>query len=268
MFNKNLFKEIIKCSLVLIIIYFAGRQLAIGWSKVKLYNWEISISVIACSVVLQILTFVLFSKAWRVLISAFGFNVSLKHGFKIAYIANLGRYIPGKVWTVFGIAYYLRKININLETAIASWGIATILGLPPAFIVGSITVYYYPQMLTGVFASDYTYGTKLLLLATVAFSTVVVFIPRYTILIYNMILRLFKKPPIQFELSRKVALQVYIWYLFGWVLYGIAFYVFTAGIMEIAEVPLFAGIGSFVLAYVIGYLAFFHLGDWVRVRLY
>lgn len=260
MFYKTLFKEVLKYSLAIIIIYFAGRQLAIGWNEVKLYNWEISISVIACSVVLHIITFILFSKAWCVLIRAFGFNVSLKHGFKIAYIANLGRYIPGKVWPVLGIAYYLRKININLETAIASWGIATILGLPPAFIVGSITVYYYPKMLNGVFASDYTYGTTLLLIATVAFSAIVVFIPKYTILIYNMILRLFIKPPIRFKLSRKVALQVYLWYLLSWVSYGLAFYVFTAGIMEIAEVPPFAGIGSFVLAYVIGYLAFFSPG--------
>ena len=58
----------------------------------------------------------------------------------------------------------------------------------------------------------------------------------------------------------KVALQVYLGYFVGWICYGVSFYTFMNAIMIDPEIPVIAGIGSFVLAYIIGYLAFFSPG--------
>ncbi|MEA3296717.1 MAG: lysylphosphatidylglycerol synthase domain-containing protein, partial [candidate division Zixibacteria bacterium] len=157
-FGKKLLVTAVKFVLAVIVIYFAGRQLVANWSEVSQYHWTIDPLLIVLSVVLHLVTFALFSKVWCLLIGAFGHQVPLRHGFKIAYIANLGRYIPGKIWPVIGMVYLLKQINISKETAFASWGIATLLGLPPAFLAGAITVFFFPEMLTGSLSGDSVTG--------------------------------------------------------------------------------------------------------------
>jgi uncharacterized membrane protein YbhN (UPF0104 family) len=258
--GSRLFISLIKYLLAFAIVYFAARQFYSSWHEVIRYNWEINLFVILLSCVLHIVTFILFSRSWCVLMEAFGFVIPLRQGFKIAYIANLGRYIPGKIWPLFGMAYYLKKIDIDMRVAVASWGIATILGLPPAFLVGFVTVYFEPPMLTGFAGYKVTDFSLLLVLITLAISVFLAMAPRGTILIYNLILRILKKAPVEFELGRRTAIKVYLWYLLSWVSYGAAFYCFLHGMMAGMEIPAIAGIGSFVLAYVIGYIVFFAPG--------
>lgn len=242
------------------VIYFAGRQLVINWTEVSQYHWTINPLLMILSVVFHLITFALFSKAWCLLMQAFGFSVPLKHGFKIAYIANLGRYIPGKIWPVFGMVYLLKKININKEVAFASWGIATILGLPPAFLAGFITIYFYPEMLSDTLSGNLGISPFVAVVVTFLASFVLVFAPDKTIALFNWLLKTLRRPPVQFKLKKKVALQVYLVYFIGWICYGISFYTFMNAIMSKPDIPAIAGIGSFVMAYLIGYLAFFSPG--------
>jgi len=259
-FVKSFLVIATKFVLAAIVIYFAGRQLTNNWTAVSGYDWTINPLLLILSVVLHLITFAMFSKTWCLLMSAFGFNVPLKHGFKISYIANLGRYIPGKIWPVFGMIYLLKKIDINKEVAFASWGVATILGLPPAFLVGFITLYFYPEMLSSAPGDNLGVYPFVALALTLAVSLILVFAPRRTMSLFNWIVKLLRRPPIQFNLDKKVALQVYLGYFVCWICYGIAFYTFMHAIMGKLEIPVVAGIGSFVMAYLIGYLAFFSPG--------
>lgn len=191
---------------------------------------------------------------------AFGFNVPLKYGFKVSYITNLGRYIPGKIWPVFGMIYLLKKININKEVAFASWGIATVFGLPPAFLAGFITIYFYPEMLSNTLSGNLGIGPFVAVAVTFLVSFVLVFAPDKTMALFNWLLKTLRRPPVQFKLKKKLALQVYLGYFIGWICYGISFYTFINAIMSKPDIPVIAGIGSFVMAYIIGYLAFFSPG--------
>jgi len=244
----------------LVVVYFAGRQLVNNWSEVRQYDWSFNPWLIILSVAIHLLTFWILSKMWCILIKAFGYDVPHRYGFKISYIANLGRYIPGKVWSVFGMIYLLDKIGINKETAFASWGVATIFGLPPAFLAMLITISFYPQMLTGTFGAAPGLATIIAMLAIVAVSLVLVFVPDKSMALCNIVLKFFKRPVIGFKLEKKVALQVYLGYFIGWCCYGAAFYTFVYAIMPDPQLPMIAGMGAFIMAYVVGYLAFFSPG--------
>jgi hypothetical protein len=250
----------IKFVLAATVIYFAGRQLVTNWSEVSGYHWTINPLLIILSVVFHLITFVVLSKMWCLLITAFGFDVPLKYGFKVAYIANLGRYIPGKIWQVFGMVYLLKKININKEVALASWGIATLFGLSPAFLAGFITICFYPEMLSHTLSGNLGIGPFVAVAVTFAASFVLVFAPDKAMALFNWILKTLRRPPVQFKLKKKVALQVYLGYFIGWICYGISFYTFMNAIMVKPDIPVIAGIGSFVMAYIIGYLTFFSPG--------
>jgi uncharacterized membrane protein YbhN (UPF0104 family) len=259
-FVRSFLTTIIKFVLAATVIYFAGRQLVINWTEVSQYHWTIDPLLMILSIVLHLITLVLFSKMWCLGIGASGFDVPLKYGFKIAYIANLGRYIPGKIWTVFGMVYLLKQININKEVAFASWGIATILGLPPAFLAGFITICFYPEILSSTLGGNLGMGPSVAVAATLAVSLMLVSAPGKTMALFNWLLKTLRRPQVQFNLGKKVALQVYLGYFVGWVCYGLAFYTFVNAIMAKPDIPPIAGIGSFVIAYIIGYLAFFSPG--------
>lgn len=257
---KKLLSGFIKLTLAGVIIYFAGRQLVNNWAEVSQYDWTVNPWLIFLSVVLHIVTFGILSKMWCLLINAFGYNVSHKYGFKISYISNLGRYIPGKVWPVFGMIYLLDKIKISKETAFASWGVATVFGLPPAFLAGFITFSLYPEMLKGTFGENI--DATLIIIVAVIFlaSLILIFVPDKSMIIFNRLLRLLRRPEVKFKLEKKVALKVYVGYFIGWTCYGLAFYTFIHSIIADPAIPIAAGIGAFVMAYVIGYLAFFSPG--------
>ncbi len=247
----------VKLLLAATVIYFAGRQLVSNWAEVSQYQWTLDPLMLTLSVVLHLLTFALFSKVWCLLIRAFGFDVPLRHGFKIAYITNLGRYIPGKFWPVIGMVYLLKKIRIDAETAFASWGVATLLGLPPAFLVGFVTFYFFPDMLSGVWGNDPGVGPLVAVIATFGASGLLVLAPNRTMALFNWVIGLLKRGPVQFKLTRKTAMQVYGGYLVCWVCYGLAFHTFVSGVMAGPGIPLAAGVlyhWGFILSPAIGAL--------------
>jgi uncharacterized membrane protein YbhN (UPF0104 family) len=71
---------------------------------------------------------------------------------------------------------------------------------------------------------------------------------------------LFKRPTLTFRLSVGLALKVYLGYVVCWLAYGISFWLFLHAIIAAPNVPLVAAGTTFVIAYQIGYLAFFSPG--------
>jgi len=257
---KSIAITALKFVLAALVIYFAGRQLVVNWAEVSQYDWTLNPVLLAFSVIFHLITFVVFSKSWCILMTAFGYRIPVRYGFKVAYLTNLGRYIPGKIWPVFGMVYLLNQIDVKKEVAFASWGIATILGIPPAFLVAFITVYFHPEMVSKILGEGVGVGSLIALLVIFTASAVLIFWPQRTIALYNWTLRLLRRPPVKLKLDKKVALAVYLGYFVSWICYGISFYTLMHAVMDNPAIPVIAGIGAFVLAYEIGYLTVFAPG--------
>lgn len=252
--------KVLKYCLAAVAVYFAGAQVAGHWTEMASYEWQLNFGWLALSVIGHILTFVLFSKVWCILISGFGYQVPLKYGFKIGYIANLGRYIPGKIWPVFGMTYLAKQIGIREEISVTSWIIALLFTLPAAFLAGACAVILYPDLLSGELESFY--GTTGWIFAAVTFgiSLTLVVAPNQFLALFNLGLKLFKRKPLGFRLSVSTAASVYFGYFICWLCYGLSFWLFIKAIVAEPDIPAMAAAGSFVLAYQIGYLALFAPG--------
>lgn len=250
----------IKLLLAVVVIYFAGRQLVNNWAEISGYDWEINPLLIVLSIAFHLITFVFFSGMWCILIRAFGHNIPFRYAFKISYIADMGRYIPGKVWSVFGMMYYLNRINIKKEVAFASWGVAMILGFIPGFFIVFIALSFYPQMVPEALSGNVGIMPFMAIGLTVLAAAALIFAPDKAMILFNWLLKLLKRPQIHFRLERKVALRIFLGYFIGWIFYGLGFYTFVEAIMVKPELPVIAGVGSFAVAYLLGYLTFFSPG--------
>jgi len=265
---KRLALSLAKIILVCIVIYFVGRRVVQDWHEVVGYSWSLQPGILALSVTLHLATFLLFSKVWCILMKGFGHNIPLLYAFKIGYMANLGRYVPGKIWPVLGMAYLAQKINIPKEVSVASWGIALVFALASSFMAALGGFLLYPDLapveIKGVLGS----GIYVAGIGITVISIILVLAPNTFLRFYNLLLRMFRKPEIRFRLNTKTALQVYLGYFVCWICYGMSFWVFLHAVFLSPPIPLSSGIASFIIAYQIGYLAFFSPGgigvrEWV-----
>ncbi len=260
-FNRhNILKNSIKFILITVVVYFVYKQLVNNWSEVITYSWSIDYPILLLSIIMHLITFVFFSKVWCILIAAFGFKVSLWHAFKIGYITNLGRYIPGKVWPVIGMSYLAKKLDISEEVSVTSWVVALIFTLPSAFLAGFLCTSFSPEMqslgVTKFLGPGVYWITALIFLV----SLFLIFIPNKIFSLLNYILNFLKRPKINFEISIKTALAVYFGYFLCWISYGFSFWLFVSAISSQSNVPIITSIGIFIIAYQIGYLTIFAPG--------
>ena len=255
---RKVLVALLKILLTAVVIYFVVRALADNWSQVVAYKWSINWALLLASVAMHLITFAAFAAVWCLLMRGFGHgSIPFRHGFKIAYIANLGRYIPGRIWPVFGMVYVAKKLEITEETAVASWGVAQLFSVPPSFVVGLAVIYWYPEMVSDHLSKLMGQGLNIFAAATLLISILLIAIPDKLLIVVNWALNKFKRPAIHFKMSFGLALGVYLGYLICWLCYGFAFWLFINAIVDHPGIPILSCVGSFVISYQIGYFAIF-----------
>lgn len=243
------------------VIYFAANQAVVRWDEIAEYPWEINWLLLALSLIAHIIPLAVFANVWRILIAGFGHSaVTLPQAFKIAYLASLGRYIPGKIWQVFGMVYLAKQVNIKEEEAIASWALTQMFAIPASFVLFFVCLFFEPDVFAEI--HDRALDVGLYALSGIMFflSIFVVALPQQALALYNFSLGLIKREPVRFSLSRALAAKVYLGYLFGWAAFGLAFWLFVQAITPNSALSPLAATGAFVLAYQVGYLVFFSPG--------
>lgn len=250
--------RLIKFSLAVIVIYFAGRKILSNWNEISGYDWKIRPVLLILSIFCHQIALVIYSKMWCYVLESFGHDIPLKYAFRISNLSNLGRYIPGKIWSAMGAIYLLKPFGINKEMAFASWILTTIFILPPAFLLGLSALLIYPETIS--YIGGFGSGTIVILVFVICLSVFLMFYPDRAIKILNKFITKLKRPALNFTFGKKTAIKIFAGYLIGWIIYGIAFFIFLNSIMLNPGIPITVAIGSFILAYVIGYLAFFSPG--------
>ncbi len=185
--------------------------------------------------------------------------------FRIVMVANLGRYIPGKLWPLAGLALLSRREGLPASTGTSagllvqgfSLAGAAVLGLPailralPGWEAGAQPPLGLPGS-TG--SSPGTAGplavTLLLLLVGVAS------IPAVTGWGIRLLYRLTGRPPMDAPRPGvSFGPRWLLWHVVVWAAYGLAFAVFLWGLGF--DVPLHQAAPAFTAAYLLGYVALF-----------
>ena len=258
--TKKSILTLLKIILTLVILYFLYRQVAHHWQEIKAYQWEIHWGYMICSVLAGVGTLFVLSSVWLKIIAGFGHKLSITKAFRIFYLSNLGRYIPGKIWQLFGILYLTKKEGIPPERAGASFVFSQMISIPASLLVFVLAAQIEPKLLVDQVAVLGDKSAYLMTAAMVAISLVMVLWPQKVLAVGNAILRKLKRPQVIFTLDKKVALTIFVGYSVSWIMYGTAFWLFTRAVTNGAGCGLVAAVGAFIVAYQIGYLALFAPG--------
>ena len=250
----------LKITLMLVIFYFLYHQVVSNWDQIADYEWHVDYRLALAAIAVALVALMVIASNWQRLIGAFGYDISLRRAFRVFYLSDLGRYIPGKIWTLVGFVYLGRQEGIPPEEITASFVVSQLFLIPAAFLVFALSVQYDSRLLVDQVAFLGEYSAYALTGIMFLMAAAVILYPQRVLALVNLILKRLGRPGIVFKLDKKVALQLFLRYLLGWFLYGSAFYLFVRAVAPDSGLGLIAASGIFAASYQVGYLSLFAPG--------
>ncbi len=190
-------------------------------------------------------TYVWYIEAWRRLLAGWAQRIRFGAAARAWCLANLGRYVPGKIWSVTGLVVLAQREGVRGSAAAASAVAfqALVLGTGVAVVAGA--------------TPGATSGLRLAIGLLVALASLAVLVwgptARWVGRVMNAEAPLNPLPLSAVGLSGALMVA-------GWVTYGFAFWLFIRGLLPDAQLSIATAAGAFTLSYILGTLALFAPG--------
>lgn len=235
----------------IVIFIFLGRVIVEQWYLLENYSWNLDIQYLVVSFIALLGTFLMWALLFEQVFIQLGVPLSLKKIFKILYISNLGRYIPGKVWQFVGMYYLLERENVGKLKATSGIMWSNLFSNLSGGLVG----------ISIISLSKFNVSILSVSILLVFFACIVIAVqPTVIDHIVNYVLGKLNKDQIKVSLSLPRIVLFISYYALVWLCLGAAFFLLTRAVadVDIKLLPVF--IGFFAASYVIGYLSVFTPG--------
>ncbi|MCP4703776.1 MAG: hypothetical protein GY865_04125, partial [candidate division Zixibacteria bacterium] len=221
-------KTIIGWLLAITILAFLARMIYINRAELAQWHWDINWLNAIISAIFLFLAYIAAAIAWKTIIYGFGHKIRLSDAFRIVYLANLGRYIPGKVWQVFGMVALADEVGVPARISLASFALAQAYSLPASFVlipifIGNIDSIEQLAVYKNLFYLAFS-------ISFVAF-LILFFKPGGLSGALNWVLKFLKREPVEYSPTFKNRIAIFNWYLLTWTLFGFAFYYFLEAVL-------------------------------------
>jgi len=242
------FRKVASLILVVIIFYFIGRVIYKEWDKFSGYNWSPNPFLVLFSIIILLITYLLFSHGWTLILRMIGVNIGWSKGLSICLLSIFGRYIPGGIWTVLGRMYLCR-----LEGIPDSRSSMSIL-LDQSYAVVSAGIVFVVSLL---FWKDTSSVFRVLPVVIILPLFLFFLHPQPFLKVINPVLSWFGKGPVNISLSFSNMLILAGYYSFNWLLAGVSFYIFIRAFypVELHYILIISGI--YAISYAAGFIIFF-----------
>ncbi len=177
---------------------------------------------------------------WKFIVNTGKSRIGLKDAIAIFYLSALGRYIPGKVWQLVGLAYFSEESGIESEVAITASLLSQSLSVISGILVSAGAIVMY---------------VKWYFVVPIVLLMLVFLHPPVFNKILNYLSMRFRGKSIKMEMTLSKELALLLGYIFAWVLYGYSFYLlFEAFSIKIGVLK---SIQFFASSYLLGLFAVF-----------
>jgi hypothetical protein len=182
----------------------------------------------------------------RAVLAGFGSPLPLRGAIRVWFIAQLGKYVPGKVWVLaaqveLGREYQVRRLQMVSATLLAI-AITMATGLAVAAVSLPLT--------SPAAISDYWW---LLLLAPVLLAGLH---PRIVAWPLNLALRIVRRPPLERPAGLAATLRAVAWTMLGWALFGLHLWLLALAAGGSGSGLPVTATGAYALAWAVGFLVF------------
>ena len=243
-------QTIITTFVVALILFFLIRFLYSNWRQVATFDFTFAYSYLFLSFPVLFVFFFLRVYAWQAILKKMQITLPLNKCLKVSFVSMMGKYLPGKVWTVLGKVYLSDKEGVPKAEALTSVVIEIVLELVASIFF--FFLYLFSLMEQPLLSPKVLYLLGLILLAGMGFLHPKVF---YTLL--NILLRTLKKETIPEAIKYRDIIQIFLFYIVIVLMQGIAFYLFVNALLYVPFQNLVGLTACFAIAGAIGTLSFF-----------
>ncbi len=236
--------------LAMVVLVLAGRLIFRTWnaSDVSVASLHPRWSWILASALPVAFAYALLIESWRIALRAWGAQLAFADATRIFFVSNLGKWVPGKVWTITAMAAMSKQSGVSPVIAAAASLLLQVINV----VAGLLVIVATGADAMGFSRSAYVTAAVLavgLATAPIVFPHLARFAARIT------------KRDIPFsEIPARAILSMAVGATLAWIAYGVAFRWFIAGILGGAGGNYGSAIAAYTASYLLGFLAFFAPG--------
>lgn len=243
--------RLLQVLLGVVVIGLAVRSLVRNWDLLTAQpmQWEVDLRWLAASAATVWAAYAVLVEAWRRVVVGMRQRLAYMDAARICMLANLGRYVPGKVWSIAGAVLLSRQAGVDASAAVAAAFVLQALSLASALlVVAAIT----PATVQAV-SSALVLVTMVVGIAAVA-GVLVLTSERALATIRRLLPALpagITAVPLGTMLAAFAANAV------AWAAYGLAFLLLARGLVPRIELSWLQATAVFTASYVVGLVAVF-----------
>ncbi|MFH1068604.1 MAG: lysylphosphatidylglycerol synthase domain-containing protein [Candidatus Glassbacteria bacterium] len=241
-------------SLVLFIIayYLIYRNLVLNWHRLGEVDWHVHWFPFSASLIGISLIYTANTQIWRLVFRSLSHtDIPFWRSAYIWFISNLGRYLPGKVWQIAGMAAMARAEGAPAAAAAT----ASVVGFVVSLIAGAaVGLVCFPVSAAGKYATYLAW-------AWIGLPVVLAFLhPALLNRLFGLAARISGKPISIGLYSQRDLLLWFTLNVLVWLVYGLCFHYFILSIVPDAGLALSDSVGIYAIGYIIGFLVVFAPG--------
>jgi uncharacterized membrane protein YbhN (UPF0104 family) len=244
--RKALLSRAAGVAIVLLIFGFLFRSLYLEWEQVVAYRWDLNYLALVVAFGLMLLAAAFYAYLWKLILERLGSPLSYRKSYRIFFLSQLGRYIPGKVWSILGLVYLSQKEGVSKVISGTSVTLQLVLQIVSGVVVFALALPLWTEL-----------GSSMGLVA------LIVLLPLGLVLLHpavvtrgvRLALRLTGQTEIELSWSYRYLLgQLALWIGF-WLLNGVAYHFLIRSLdsSPLPHVLVLAGI--FSVSWVAGFLS-------------
>ncbi len=148
--KKAVLSRVAGVAIVLVIFGFLFRSLYLEWEQVVAYGWDLDWAALTLAFALMLSASALYAYLWKVILDRLGTPLSYRKSYRIFFISQLGRYIPGKVWSILGLVYLSQKEGVSKIISGASVTLQLLLQIVSGVIVFAMALPFWKGLESSV----------------------------------------------------------------------------------------------------------------------
>ena len=232
----------LRIGLLVVIVAACVIALWANWQEVSGQLRKLSVPVVLGAFVLVSLAPVLTLMGWRVLLEDLGTHLALPPASSVFLVGQLGKYLPGSVWTVVAQA----EMGAKLAVPRRRMAVVGILSLGLAVLTGCLLGIPAVQPLLASRGDAFSWWWVAI---AVALGCVLLW-PRLLNAVIARGLRLLRREPLEHDLSGRAVALASAWFVAAWVSTGLGTFVLARSVAPDAPLgPLLVTcVGGFALA--------------------
>lgn len=231
--------------LVVAVIGFAVYYLSTQWDEVSEAISTISPLSIVVSFLVLLLGLAAGTMSWVSLLNGLGPRVTVPRAAQVMLIGQLGKYVPGSVWSYLLQMELGRQYGISRPRVLISSLYVAGIGVVSSLLLGGLAL---PTVLRG--------HRELLWLFPLLPIGLVCLHPKVMTAIADIVLKVFRRPPLDHVVSLVSVVQALAWSILAYLLYGFHLWLLVNSLIDPSVRSLILLTGAMSLGFSAGLFAF------------